>query len=403
MSQKEEIVAGLDVGTTKICLLIGERTGEGEIRVLAVGTKPSLGLRKGEVVNVGQTVESIQKALDQAESLCEEKIDSVCVGITGSHVDSFNSRAILPVLNPAAGVTRRDMAAAVAQASKVPLRSDQEIIHILPQDFSVDDRKGIVEPEGIQGSRLEAKVHLVTARIPAVDNIVNCVTQAGLGVAETVLQQLASSLAVMTDEEQESGAVLVDIGGGTTDYAFFRHGLVWHTRVLSVGGDHVTNDISLGLKLLIPQAEELKKKSARALADRLEEDQALTLTSSLVRSSGRLSQKTLCRIVELRLTEIFRLIRRDLEESGHFQNIGAGLILTGGGALLKDIDLLAKRETGLPVRIGHPIGVCGLREVIDSPVYSTAVGLVKYGLKQGRSQRRRRFLGGIRGWLEQYF
>jgi cell division protein FtsA len=408
MSQKGEIIAGLDVGTTKICLLVGERTGNDELRVLGVSSQPSSGLRKGEVVNVDRTVESIQKTLAQVEDTCELKIGSVYVGITGAHVESFNSRAILPIGNPAAGVTRKDMTGAVAAASRVSLPPDREIMHVLAQEYSVDDRAGIIEPEGIQGSRLEANVHLVTARTPAIDDIVNCVRQAGLDVAETVLQQLASSLAVMRDEEQESGAVLVDIGGGTTDYAFFRSSAVRHTRVISVGGDHVTNDISLGMKLLLGQAEELKRKAASALADRGGEDQVLSLPSALVRSSGGPSRKKLCWIVELRMTELFRLIRRDLERAGLFQNIGTGLVLTGGGALLKDIALLAERETGLPVRIGLPRGVCGLREVIDSPVYSTAVGLVKYGLKWGQTQSALPdpaggFLAGIRRWLGRYF
>jgi len=408
MSQKGEIVAGLDVGTTKICLLVGERTADDEIRVLGVGSQPSSGLRKGEVVNVARTVESIQKTLTQAEDTCDLKIGSVYVGVTGAHVESYNSRAILPIVNPSAGVSQKDMAAAVAAASRVALPSDREVIHVLVQEYSVDERAGIIEPEGIQGTRLEANVHLVTARIPAIDNIVSCVRQAGLDVAETVLQQLASSLAVMREEEQEAGVVLVDIGGGTTDYAFFRQSAVRHTRVLSVGGDHVTNDISLGMKLLIPQAEELKKKSAAALADLLGEDRELSPPSSLVRSGGGFSRRKLCRIVELRMTEIFRLIRRDLEESGLFGNIGTGLVLTGGGALLREIDILAERETGLPVRIGLPRGVCGLREVIDSPVYATAVGLVRYGLKCGQTRSSlptgsRRVFGGFRRWLDRYF
>lgn len=408
MNRKGEIVAGLDVGTTKICLLVGERTAEDEVRILGVGSQPSSGMRKGEVVNVERTVESIRKVLEQAEDTCEMKIDSVYIGIAGGHVESYNRRAILPVVNPTAGVSRKDMAAAVEAAGKIPLPADREVIHVLAQEYSVDDRTGIIEPEGIQGSRLEANVHLVTARTAAVEDILNCVRQAGLGVAEIVLQQLASSLAVMMDEEPESGTVLIDIGGGTTDYVFFRNGIVRHTRVIPVGGDHLTNDISLGMRLRISQAEELKKKSAAAISDRVGEEQQLSLPSALVRSSGGPSRKILCRIVELRLAELFQLVRRDLEGAGLFGNIGSGIVLTGGGALLEDIELLAERETGLPVRLGLPHGFCGLREVIDSPIYATAAGLVRYGLKcgQARSTRppgRGRVFGEVRRWLDRYF
>ncbi len=408
MSQSGEIVAGLDVGTTKICLLVGERTVDDEIRVLGVSSRPSEGLRKGVVVNVARTVASIEKTLEQVENSCEVKIGRVYAGVTGDHVESYNSRAILPIANPSRGVTRKDMQSAVEAAGRVSLPADREIFHVLAQEYSVDGRGGIIEPEGIQGSRLEANVHLVTGRVPAINDISNCLLQAGLEMAEPVLQQLASSLAVMREEEQESGAVLVDIGGGTTDYAFFRNCAVRHTRVLPVGGDHITNDISLGMKLLTRQAEELKKKSASALADRVGDEEVLTLPSPLARSSANRSRKKLCRIVELRMAEIFQMIRGDLEQAGCFGDIGSGLVLTGGGALLKDIDLLAERETGLPVRIGLPRGVCGLREVIDSPVYSTAVGLVKYGLKWGVTNpglppRSGNFLGGVRRWLERYF
>ncbi len=408
MNRRGEIIAGLDVGTTKICLLVAERTGEDDIRVIGAAIRPSEGLRKGEVVNVARTVEAIKNTLAQVENTCEIKLGSVYAGVTGAHVESYNSRAILPISNPSAGVSRKDIAATVEAASRFSLPPDREILHVLPQEFAVDDRTGIVEPEGIKGTRLEANVHLVTGRTPAINDILNCVQQAGLDVEETVLQQLASSLAVMREEEQESGAVLIDIGGGTTDYAFFRNSMVRHTRVISVGGDHVTNDIRIGMRVLVRQAEELKKKYASALADRIGDEETLTLPAPLVPSSGARSRKTLCRIVELRLMELFGLIRGDLEKAGLLQNIGSGLVLTGGGSLLRDIRELAERETGLPVRIGLPRGICGLREVIDSPVYSTAVGLVKYGCKWGMNQstltdRPGGVIGGFRRWLERYF
>ncbi|MFH1039315.1 MAG: cell division protein FtsA [PVC group bacterium] len=408
MSKHRDIIAALDVGTTKICLLVAERVENGDIRILSAGTQPSRGLRKGEVINVAQTVDSIEKTFSQVENICEVEISSVFAGITGSHIQSYNSRAVLPVANPAVGVTEKDMLNAIEAARSVALPRECEILHTIPQEFSVDDREGIADPEGMQGTRLEARVHLVTGRTAAIRDIANCINQAGLAVAEVVLQHLASSLAVVRKEEQQSGVVLVDIGGGTTDYVFLRDETVWHTGVLSVGGDHVTNDISLGMKLLLRQAEELKKKYGSALHDRVKDDAGLFLPEALVRSVDGLSRRKLCQIIELRLVELFRLIRRDLEKAGHFQSIGSGLVLTGGSALLKNIADLAERETGLPVRIGTPAGVSGLREVIDSPVYSTAVGLIKYGFRPERPRPAGdaspvKFIGGLKRWLGRYF
>ncbi len=408
MAKNRDIIAGLDVGTTKICMLVAERVEDGDIRILGAGSQPSRGLRKGEVINVAQTVESIEKTIAQVENICEFEIQSVYAGVTGSHIESFNSRAVLPVLNPTVGVTEKDMISATEAARSLALPRDREILHTIPQEFSVDDRQGIADPEGMQGTRLEAQVHLVTGKTAAIRDIINCINQAGLDVTDIVLQQLASSLAVVRKEEQQSGVVLVDIGGGTTDYVFFRDETVRHTRVLSVGGDHVTNDISLGMKLLLRQAEELKKKYGSALHDRVRDDSDLFLPEALTRSPDGLSRKKLCQIIELRLMELFQVIRRDLEKSGHFQSIGSGLVLTGGGALLKDIAALAGRETGLPIRIGTPAGVSGLREVIDSPVYSTAVGLVKYGFRSDRGRSSEgpssvKFISGVKRWLDRYF
>ena len=412
MTQKRDIITGLDMGTTKICALVAEREENGDIRILGVGTHPSRGLRKGEVINITETVDSIEKAVSQAENICEFEVTSVIAGITGSHIQSFNSRAVLPVANPSVGVTRKDMFRAIDAAQAVPLPRDREVLHVIPQEFSVDDRKGIADPEGMEGVRLEAQVHLVSGEVAAHRNLVNCITQAGFEVEEFVLQQLASSLAVIRKEEQQAGVVLVDIGGGTTDYVYFRDEIVRHTKVLGVGGDHITNDISLGMKILLRQAEELKEKYGSALSDRVTGDDELAIPDALVRPATGLSRKKLDRIIELRLTELFHLLRRDLEEEAHLQSIGSGLVLTGGCSLQKDIDALAGQITGLPVRIGTPFGVSGLREIIDSPIYSTAVGLVKYGFLRRSSTDRSCGAGdgvpgilfsGIKRWLDRYF
>ena len=408
MNKRRNIVAGLDVGTTKICVIVAEQTGSGDIRILGVGLSPSRGLRKGEVINVNQTAESIRAAIDKAENICEFEIGSVYTGIAGGHIESFNSRAVIPIANSAVGVTEKDMIRAGKAAQTVALPREREIIHTICQSFSVDDHRGILNPEGKQGTRLEAQVHLVTGRVAALQDIINCIQQAGLDVNDIVLQQLASSLVVVRKEEQEAGVVLVDIGGGTTDYVFFRDEIVHHTKILSVGGDHLTNDISLGMKLLIPQAEELKKREGMAIAEQAREDSELSIPGALYRHApGRTHQK-LCRIIETRLIELFQLIRQDLEAEGHFQSIGSGLVLTGGGSLLKDIDILAARVTELPVRIGTPTGISGLREVIDNPIYSTAVGLVKYGFSKDRSPgacatRSGGMLGRVKSLIDRYF
>ncbi|MEA1927800.1 MAG: cell division protein FtsA [Candidatus Auribacterota bacterium] len=407
MQQNREIVVGLDIGTTKICVMIAELVDSGSIRIIGVGNHPSRGLKKGKIVNIMQAVESIRSAVDKAENTCGFQINTVYAGITGDHIESFNSRAVLPVANPSVGVTEKDIINTSQSAGSVAIPRDREIIHMIPQEFSVDDQRGIADPEGMQGIRLEARVHLITAQSAAIRNITNCINQAGLDVADIVLQQLASSLAVVKKEEQQAGVVLVDIGGGTTDYVFFRDEIVQHTNVLSVGGDHLTNDISLGMKLLLPQAEELKKREGRALSEDVSDDPELTIPGSLFRSSSALSRRNLCLIIELRMTELFHLLQQDLEREEHFHSIGSGLVLTGGGSLLRDVETLAAGVTSLPVRIGRPSGVSGLREVIDNPIYSTAVGLVKYGLNTNQTfpssaNGSRNILGPIKNIINRY-
>lgn len=408
MRKKRKIIAGLDVGTTKICVIVAEQFDSGDIRILGVGTHPSRGLRKGEVINVNQTAESIRAAVDKAENICEFEIGYVFTGISGEHIESFNSRAVIPVANPSVGVTEKDMVRAGKAAQAIALPREREIIHTIPQAFSVDNHRGIPNPEGQQGTRLEAQVHLVTARVAALQDLFNCIRQAGLEVGDVVLQQLASSLAVLRKEEQEAGVVLIDIGGGTTDYVFFRDEIVHHTSILSVGGDHITNDISLGLKLLISQAEELKKRDGNALSERATDNSELPVPGALYRPVPGLNRRKLYRIIEARLTELFQLLRFDLQRHGHYHSIGSGLVLTGGGALLKDIDILAARVTGLPVRVGIPTGISGLSEVIDNPAYSTAVGLVKYGFSINRSSNYTitgtgGMLKKIRSLIDRYF
>ncbi len=413
MVPRTEAIVGLDVGTTKICALIAEVDDRGEIRVLGVGSHPSShGMRKGEVINVANTVEAIEKAVAQAEQICGFEVGSVFAGISGCHIKSFNSRAVVPVAKPKVGVTEKDITRAIEAAQAVAVPRDREILHVIPQEFALDDRRGLVNPEGMQGARLEAQVHIVTGRVTAVQDIVKGINQAGLEVEDIVLQQLAASLAVLRKEEQESGVVLVDIGGGTTDYVFFRDEILHHTRVLGVGGEHVTNDISLGFKLLQSMAEEIKIKFGGAVPVSAEEAESISLPSPLGHSLSGISHTNLNRVIELRMEELFHLVRRDLEEEKFLQQIGSGLVLTGGTSLLKGVDKLSERVTGLPVRRGVPRGVSGLLEVIDSPIYAVAVGLVKFGLQRRATVRRSRLGGGnalgrrlkkLKRWTDKYF
>lgn len=413
MAAKRETVVGLDVGTTKICALVGEADDRGDIRILGVGTQPSShGLRKGEIVNVANTIEAIEKAVAQAEQICGFEVNSVFAGISGCHIESFNSRAVIPLAKPTIGVTEKDISRAIESAQAVAIPRDREILHVVPQEFALDEQRGLSNPEGMLGSRLEARVHIVTGQVAAVQNVVKCINQAGLEVEDIVLQQLAASLAVLRKEEQESGVVLIDIGGGTTDYVFFRDEVLHHTKVLGVGGEHVTNDISLGFKLLQSMAEDIKIKFGEATPATPEDGASISLPAPLGRSLSGISRPNLNRIIELRLEELFQLVRRDLEEKEFLQRIGSGLVLTGGTSLLKGIEKLTERVTGLPVRRGVPRGVSGLLEVIDSPVYAVAVGLVKFGFQRRVSAHRPRLTGGnvlenrlrrIKKWVNKYF
>lgn len=408
MRNNKDIVVGLDVGTSKVCALVAEADEGGDIRIIGVGTHPSHGVRKGEVVNVENTIESIEQAVAQAEQICGIEVKSIFAGITGGHIESFNSRALVPVARPTVGITEKDIARAIEAAQAVAIPRNREVLHVIPQEFAVDEQKGIINPEGMLGSRLEAQVHIVTGAVTAIQNVIKSINQAGLRVEDIVLPQLLASLVVLRKEEQKSGVVLIDIGGGTTEYVLFREEIIHHTNVLGVGGEHITNDISIGLKLLHSQAEEIKKRFGEATSASVEEGASISAPATSGCPVTGLSRKKLCRIIELRMTELFQLVRNDLEEKGLFESIGSGLVLTGGTSLMKGIESLAQQVTGLPVRMGKPGGVTGLLEVINSPVYATTVGLVKYGFQHRSSAGQTRFAGRnvfrrIKNWFDSYF
>ncbi|MBF0514469.1 MAG: cell division protein FtsA [Desulfovibrionaceae bacterium] len=402
---KSELVVGLDIGTTKICAVVGELSPEG-VDVVGIGTSPSTGLRKGVVVNIEQTVTSIKKAIEEAELMAGCEIRSVYAGIAGSHIKGFNSHGVIAVKGGEVGPKDVERAIDAAKAVAIPL--DREVIHILPQEFIVDDQRGIADPLGMAGVRLEVKVHIVTGAVTSAQNIIRSCHRSGLDVADIVLEALASSKAVLTDEEREIGVALVDLGGGTTDLAVFSNDSIKHTAVLALGGTNLTNDIAFGLRTPMASAEKIKIKYGCALADLVRPDEIIEVASVGGRDARRLSRQVLAEICEPRAEEMLALVDQELIRSGFKNLIAAGVVLTGGTALLAGIQDLGEQIFNLPTRIGFPMRVGGLRDVVNSPKFATAVGLLMYGAeKEGVEKRFRirdenvfnRILGRMRKWF----
>ncbi len=379
MASKGDILVGLDIGTTKICTVIGERVGE-RVNIVGVGMSSSTGLRKGVVVNIEQTVKSIKKSLEEAEHMSGCEIRSVYTGIAGSHIMGFDSHGIIPIRGDE--VTRSDIERVIDAAKAVAIPLDREVIHILPQEFIVDNQSGIEDPLGMSGVRLEVKVHIVTGAVSSAQNIIRSCHKAGLDVADIVLEPLASAYAVLNDEEKEIGVALVDIGGGTTDLAVFCNDSIKHISILSLGGTNLTSDIAFGLRTPTAAAEEIKKKYGCALTELVEDNEIIDVPSVGGRPPRRLSRRVLAEICEPRMEEILALVDQELVKSGYKSMIGAGVVLTGGSSLIEGIVELGEQIFGLPVRIGYPIGIGGVKDVVMSPKYATAVGLLIYGARK---------------------
>jgi cell division protein FtsA len=383
------LIVGLDIGTSKVVAIVGELTASGVIEVVGVGSHPSRGLKKGVVVNIDSTVQSIQRAVEEAELMAGCEIHSVFAGIAGSHVRSLNSHGIVAIRDKE--VTAGDVDRVIDAARAVAIPADQKILHILPQEFIIDSQEGIREPIGMSGVRLEAKVHIVTGAESAAQNIVKCVQRCGLEVEDIVLEQLASSYAVLADDEKELGVCLVDIGGGTTDLAVFSGGAIRHTAVIPIAGDQVTNDIAVSLRTPTHHAEELKVKYACALSQLANPDETIEVPSVGDRPPRRLARQTLAEVVEPRYEELFALVREELRRSGFDQHIAAGVVLTGGSAKMEGVIDLAEEVFHAPVRLGLPQGVSGLVDVVRNPIHATGVGLLLFGrenyVRSGRSSQ----------------
>lgn len=379
MKKRENIVAGLDIGTTKVCAIVGEIT-DGGIDIIGFGSAPSRGLRKGVVINISATVESIRQAIEEAELMAGCEVSTVYAGIAGGHIRGFNSHGIVAVKD--GEISQADISRVIDAAKAVAIPLDREIIHVLPQQYIIDDQDGISEPLGMSGVRLEARVHIVTAAVTSAQNIIKCCNRTGLHVSAIVLEQLASAAAVLTQDEKDLGVCLIDIGGGTTDIAIFNEGAVVHTAVLPLGGNHLTNDIAVGIRTPQDEAEKIKKKYGAALATEIDRDEMIEVPSVGGRKPRVLSRQILCEIIEPRVEEIFQLVHEEIRNTGYGDLLASGVVLTGGASLLSNITPIAEEVLALPVRLGAPRGIGGLVDVVRSPMFATGVGLVVHGAKQ---------------------
>ncbi len=376
MQGNEKILVGLDIGTTKICAVVGEMLDD-EINIIGVGSHPSTGLRKGSVVNIESTVDAIKKAVEEAERMADCNISSVYVGIAGSHIKGFNSHGIIAIKGRE--ITEQDVERVVDAAKAVAIPTDQEVLHIIPQEFIVDDMESIQNPVGMTAIRLEAKIHIVTGAVSAVRNIVKCCNKAGLEVCDIVLESMASGHAVLTDEEKKLGTVLADMGGGTTDLALFKDNNVKYIYELTVGGHNLTNDISIGLRTPLPEAEKIKIEHGTCLPEKVRPGASIEVPAVGGRDPRRLSKGILAEILEPRVEEVFSILKKELFSNGLENAFPAGCVLTGGSVVMDGIIEIAESVFSVPVRMGHPNRIGGLKDIVKNPAYATGVGLVMFG------------------------
>ncbi|MBC8460594.1 MAG: cell division protein FtsA [Deltaproteobacteria bacterium] len=381
----EKIIVGLDIGTTKICAVVGEAQPDG-VEIIGMGSHPSEGLRKGVVINIDNTVNSIKEAIEEAETMAGCEISSVYAGIAGGHIKGFNSHGVIGLREKE--VKKKDVDRVIEAAKAVAIPMDREVIHTLVQEFIVDDQDGILDPLGMSGVRLEAKIHIVTGAVTSAQNIIKCANRAGLDVHDIILQSLASSEAVLSKEERNLGAALIDFGGGTTDIAVFSRGSIKHTWVLSLGGDNLTYDIAIGLRTPKLEAEKIKIKYGCGLSALINKDETIEVPDVGGRKPRVLSRQILGEILEPRVEEIFYLIYRELMQSGYEDMMNSGVVVTGGSAELPGVPEMAEQIFNTPARVGYPQGISGLVEIVNKPMYATAVGLVLYGAKTGKKGKK---------------
>ena len=379
MAKQEKYIVGVDVGTSKICVVVGEIKDGGQLDVIGIGSAESHGLRKGIVVSLEKTVEGVKKAIEEAELMAGIEISQVFVGISGNHIKGFNSRGVIGISAKQQDIHEEDIDRVIAAAHPAGMPGDSEIIHVLPQEFKVDDHEGIMDPTGMTGRRLEVNAHIVTGSSTAIQNMLTCIHRTSLNVAGKVLVQKANAEAVLTNDEKEMGVALVDIGAGTTNIAIFERGSLWHTAVIPVGGYNFTNDIAIGLRTPIPDAEKIKKKYGCVLGSYLDDDAMFEAGGVGSPKKRMVPQQALVEILQPRAQELFTLIKEEITRAGYESVINAGLVITGGGSLLTGVTEIAELEFNLPARLGKPTGIGGLVDVVSSPSYATAIGLIKFG------------------------
>lgn len=409
----EDLIVGLDLGTTKICAVIAEVAAEGQINVIGVGIKPSKGLRKGVVVNIETTIESVKEAVHEAERMAGVTVGSVFTGIAGGHIKGLNSHGVIAVSRKDKEIHQEDVDRVIDAAKAIALPLDREVIHVIPQEFIIDNQDGIKEPIGMSGVRLEAEVHIVTGAVTSVQNIIKSVERGGYAVEDIVLQPLASAEAVLSPDEKELGVVLVDIGGGTTDIAIFVDGSLWHSSVISIGGNMLTSDVAIGLRTPNHDAEKIKREYGCAMVSMVGEGQEITVPGVGGREPRIMPRRDLAEIIQPRMEEIFELVDMEIKKNGFEEKAAAGVVLTGGSSMLEGTEVLAEEILQVPVRIGAPKNVTGMIDVITSPKYSTAVGLVCFGSKTRPAGKPPRFtsehnlfnrtIDRMKEWFSDYF
>jgi cell division protein FtsA len=422
---KKDFVVGLDIGTTKICCIVGEISGEVTeagtpvIDIVGIGTAPSSGLRKGVVINIESTVDSITKAIEEAELMAGVEISTVYTGIAGGHIKSFNSTGIVAVKDKEITendvkdkeITENDVQRVIDAAKAVAIPLDREVIHIIPQEYTINGEEGIRDPIGMSGVRLEAKVHIVTGAVSSAQNIIKCANKAGLNVSEICLEPIASAEAVLSQDEKELGVVLVDIGGGTSDIAIFKDGAIVYTGVLAIGGNHITNDIAVGLRTPQQEAEKIKIRYGCALSSLVKPDETIEVAGVGGRKPRIVARRLLSEIIEPRVEEVFSLIQHEVMKSGYADLIGSGVVITGGATLLEGMPELAEFVFEMPVKRGLPQNIGGLRDIVNSPKFATGVGLLKYGARNIQKTRfpiREKNIydkvrGSMRSWIKDLF
>jgi cell division protein FtsA len=404
---KNGYIVGFDIGTKKVTAIISEITEDNKIEIIGIGSSESRGLRKGVVVNLDATVDAINKAQEEAELMAGVEIDSGFIGISGAHIKSFNSRGVIAVSSKNREISREDINRVIDQSKAVSIPPDREIIHIIPQEFVVDEQDGIKDPLGMSGIKLEVNVHIVTGAITSVQNLKTCTTRAGVEIEQIVLNQIATSASVLTHDERELGVGLIDIGAGTTEIAIFERGSLWYTSIIPIGGDNFTNDIAVGLRTPIPDAEKIKKKFGCVSGPLVDEQETIEVASVGRGKKPRvLSRQLLADILQPRAEEIFRLVDNDIKRMGYEKSLNSGVVLTGGTALLEGLEEVAESVFDLPVRRGDPGGIGGLVDRVSTPDYASAVGLVLYGHKlwkqRGLSKENKKgFMAKLKDWLKE--